>query len=231
MRISELSSRCEVPIPTIKFYLREGLLPRGERSGANQASYGELHVRRLRLIRGLVEVGGLKLEVVRRVIDALDDDSVSLHDALGRAHSSLMPPPVVVGRPTHTPTVHVDALLRRWGWSLHAGSPLRAALAAALGALEQVGRPMSAEALDGYATAAADVAALDVDQLPADRTLAVEAAVVGTLMREPVLLILRRMAHEDRSSPQIGRRASPRKADEEPHRPDQENSKKRDDAL
>lgn len=223
MRISELSSRSGVPIATIKFYLREGLLPRGERSAATQASYDEPHVRRLRLIRGLVEVGGLKLEIVRRVMQAVDDVSISLHDALGRAHSSLVPPVVASGA-RHTPTVQVDALLQRWGWSLHAESPLRPALAAALGALEQVDHPMSVEALDVYASAAADVAALDVGQLPADRTLAVEAAVIGTVMREPILLILRRMAQEDRS----GRRA--RGADGKADQSDQENSKKRDAA-
>ena len=37
MRISELSSVTGVPVPTIKYYIREGLLPRGERTAANQA--------------------------------------------------------------------------------------------------------------------------------------------------------------------------------------------------
>ncbi|WP_346281659.1 MerR family DNA-binding transcriptional regulator, partial [Pseudonocardia sp.] len=32
MRMAELSARTGVPIPTIKFYLREGLLPPGERT-------------------------------------------------------------------------------------------------------------------------------------------------------------------------------------------------------
>ena len=41
MRIGELSRATEVPVPTIKYYLREGLLPHGELSSPNQASYGE----------------------------------------------------------------------------------------------------------------------------------------------------------------------------------------------
>jgi hypothetical protein len=41
MRISELSKASGVSIPTIKFYLREGLLPQGRLVAANQANYEE----------------------------------------------------------------------------------------------------------------------------------------------------------------------------------------------
>ena len=41
MRIAELSSRSGTSIPTIKYYLREGLLPAGEATGRNQADYGD----------------------------------------------------------------------------------------------------------------------------------------------------------------------------------------------
>jgi DNA-binding transcriptional MerR regulator len=38
MRIGELSKVTGVPVPTIKYYLREGLLPAGELSSPNQAA-------------------------------------------------------------------------------------------------------------------------------------------------------------------------------------------------
>ena len=41
MRISELSTRSGVPVPTIKYYLREGLVPEGARSSPTQAEYDE----------------------------------------------------------------------------------------------------------------------------------------------------------------------------------------------
>ncbi len=69
MRISELARRAGVPITTIKFYIREGLLPAGERSHRNQARYGEAHLQRLDLIRALREVAGLPLDVVRSVLE------------------------------------------------------------------------------------------------------------------------------------------------------------------
>ena len=56
MRIGELSKAAGVPVPTIKYYLREGLLAPGELTSPNQASYGEAHIRRLRLIRALVDL-------------------------------------------------------------------------------------------------------------------------------------------------------------------------------
>lgn len=202
MRIAELAARSGVPLATIKFYLREGLLPRGELTSRTQASYNDVHLRRLRLIRSLVEVAGLRLEVVRYVLVAVDDSSLGRHDVLGRAHTSLSPSassPAVSAEDLDM----VDTLLARWGWQVHGASPLRSLLAQALQALDSLSHPMSDEALDAYAAAAADVASVDVSQLPADRTDAVETAVVGTLLREPVLLILRRMAHEARSARRV----------------------------
>ena len=46
MRIAELSQKTGVPVPTIKYYLREGLLPAGELTSPNQAHYDDRHVQR-----------------------------------------------------------------------------------------------------------------------------------------------------------------------------------------
>ena len=72
MRLAELSRRARVPPSSIKFYIREGLLPGGAVHGRNQASYGSQHVERLELIRALREVAGLPLEAVARVTRELD---------------------------------------------------------------------------------------------------------------------------------------------------------------
>lgn len=45
MRLSELSKQSGVTTATIKYYLREGLLPPGERVTATQAEYDESHLR------------------------------------------------------------------------------------------------------------------------------------------------------------------------------------------
>ena len=72
MRISELSRHSGVPTTTIKYYIRDGLLPPGSRSQRNQASYDEDHLRRLDLIKALQDVAGLPLDVVREVLEQVD---------------------------------------------------------------------------------------------------------------------------------------------------------------
>ena len=57
MELSELSSHTEIPVATIKFYLRENLLHEGVRTAATQAQYDQSHVARLRLIRALIGSG------------------------------------------------------------------------------------------------------------------------------------------------------------------------------
>jgi DNA-binding transcriptional MerR regulator len=72
VRISELAARSGVPVSTVKFYLREGLIAPGERSAPNQARYDASHLERLALIRALREVAGLGIETVREVLVQLD---------------------------------------------------------------------------------------------------------------------------------------------------------------
>src|SRR3712207_5013944 len=93
MWMAELSKRTGVSVATIKFYLREGLLPPGEATGATRARYDDHHVERLRLIRALVDVAGMRLERVRRVLEAVDDETRSLEAAIGSAHTELSPEP------------------------------------------------------------------------------------------------------------------------------------------
>src|SRR4051812_6917252 len=91
MRISELSRESGVPVATIKYYLREGLLPAGIATSATSASYDERHVDRLNLIRALVDVGRVPIARVREVVTALEQPPTSWHDLLGAAHGALPP--------------------------------------------------------------------------------------------------------------------------------------------
>ena len=92
MRISELSSRTGVPVATIKYYLREKLLPGGVRTSATQAQYDKGHVARLRLIRALLGPGGLSIAAAHQVIRAIDDPPESIHELLGVAADAVAGP-------------------------------------------------------------------------------------------------------------------------------------------
>lgn len=69
MKMAELERRSGVGRETIRFYIREGLLPEPERRARNVAVYGDVHAQRLKTIKRLQEERFLPLEVIRRVLD------------------------------------------------------------------------------------------------------------------------------------------------------------------
>ncbi|MGI4879221.1 MAG: MerR family transcriptional regulator [Janthinobacterium lividum] len=74
MRMRELEARSGVGRETIRFYIREGLLPEPARAARNSASYSETHVTRLVAIKRLQEERFLPLAVIRGLLDR-DDGS------------------------------------------------------------------------------------------------------------------------------------------------------------
>ncbi|MGA4841850.1 MerR family transcriptional regulator [Streptomyces sp. G45] len=83
MRISELSRRSGVPNATIKFYLREGLLPPGRATSATQAEYDETHLRRLRLVRALISTRGLSVSAAKEIVGSLSEVEGDTYELLG----------------------------------------------------------------------------------------------------------------------------------------------------
>lgn len=136
MRISALSRASGVPVATIKYYLREGLLAPGIPTARNQADYGEEHLHRLRLIRVLMEVGGLGVAAVRAVLEAIDDDRLSAHQLLGVAHTALGPRTDDEPAPDDVRAARADvaAFLTELGWQVRADAPAARALADVLAA-------------------------------------------------------------------------------------------------
>lgn len=190
MRISELARRAGIALPTVKYYLREGLLPPGRATAATQAEYDESHVERLRLIRALVDVAGLKLAAVRTVLGALDEGPVA---AVSAAHEALAGVP---GRaPAGEPPTRALAALDRLGWTVRPDSAALLDLEAALAAVEAVGIPAQEAQIDGYGAAALRVAEVDVSTVPGGEP-SVRHVVLGTVLYEPILLALRRLAQQ-----------------------------------
>jgi DNA-binding transcriptional MerR regulator len=209
MRISELSRVSGVPVATIKYYLREGLLPAGIPTSATSASYDERHVDRLNLIRALVDVGRLPIARVREVVTALEQPPTSWHDLLGAAHGALPPAGGSTAEGAASGTAGeagtARAAVRELGWHVHPESLALRGLQRALDAVAAVGLPMTPERLAPYAAAAAMVAEADVSSVPTDSAeRAARHVVVGTLLYEPVLLALRRLAQEDASARRFG---------------------------
>ncbi|MDF2978550.1 MAG: zinc-responsive transcriptional regulator [Actinomycetospora sp.] len=204
MRVAELSRRTGVSVASIKYYLREGLLPPGERTSPNQASYGEDHVRRLRLVRALIDVGGLSVVGTRDVLAAIDDDGVSLHQALGRAQDAVMArvEPTPSDDAAERAEKTVAELVARRGWAVTHGNPGRRAAVDVLATLERLGGERVAGLLDVYAEAMEAVARHEVTAVvdPGDRERSVERVAVGIVLGGALVAALRGMAEESASA-------------------------------
>jgi DNA-binding transcriptional MerR regulator len=210
MWISELAARSSLPVATVKFYLREGLLPPGEAAGATRAHYDESHLRRLRLIRALVEVAGLRLDAVRAILAAVDDATIPLHEVVGSAHTRLSESEGAPATSDHS-RARVEALVRRRRWRIGPRSAHKEALARALDSLKTLEYPVTDELLDEYAAAMSTIAKREVGALTDNGAeKATEMAVMGTLLLEPVLLMIRRMAQENASARKLPRSSHPR---------------------
>ncbi|MEU9557902.1 MerR family transcriptional regulator [Streptomyces fumanus] len=213
MRLAELSARSGVSTATIKYYLREGLLPPGRRVTATQSEYDGDHLRRLRLVRALIQVGGVPVASAREVLAALADEDLDRNERLGRAVWSLPhgpapdedDPATEVGRRT------ADALLERLGWGHGpaSGKPVAPAygmLVTAIATLSRLGYPCSTEDLEPYGRAMERLARTDLDLVERYGTPEeqVAAAVALTVLYEPVLLSLRRLAEAEESGRRFG---------------------------
>ncbi|WP_278237247.1 MerR family transcriptional regulator [Isoptericola sp. AK164] len=203
MRISALADRTGVPVATIKYYLREGLLPPGEPTSRTQATYGDEHVDRVRLVRAMTESAGLSLAAVRDVLSALDDPPRSRHDLLGAAQHALVADEARSdGEVDDAVRRRVDALVAARGW--YDDAALAGRLAALLRDAERAGVPVGDEHLAVLADAAELVARADLATVPDAPADAARQVVVGTLLTDPVLVVLRRFAQQQASARRAG---------------------------
>jgi DNA-binding transcriptional MerR regulator len=204
VRMSDLSKTTGLPVATIKYYLREGLLHPGHPTAPNQADYDDTHVRRLRLVRVMMDVGGLSVADARAVVVALEDNRLPLHRLLGVAHHALGPPADQESPPEdlHRARREIGDYIDDLGWHVSRGAPGRHALAEALVALRRLGRDVDAHVFDPYAKVADQLAAHELAKIPEglSRAEAVERVIVGTVVFEAALVALRRLAQENRSA-------------------------------
>lgn len=203
VRIGELSRRSGVPVPTIKFYVREGLLPAGRLTSPNQASYDDGHERRLRLIRALLDVGGLPLAAIGDVLRVMEDPAQPVHEVLGVAAKRLSPSSGDESGPElGAAREEVADLLKRMGWRAGPASPGGESLAGVLVALRRAGHGAFIDLLDDYAAVAEQVALIDLDYVSrrVAREDMVESVVVGTVLGEAMFGALRRLAHTEASA-------------------------------
>jgi DNA-binding transcriptional MerR regulator len=213
VRIAELSRSSGVPVGTIKYYVREGLIRPGALTSPNQAQYDEEHLRRLRLIRALVEVGELSIAETREVLGSIDSPGKTLHETLGKAQQAVTPSVVreVDEESWAAASRQVDELVRRRRWQVKSESPAAQLLTQVLAALHALGQEDLAALLDDYADAAerlADAEVRCVLRRP-DVESMLEGVVVGVALGDTLLAALRRLAQANVSARITPRDAKP----------------------
>jgi DNA-binding transcriptional MerR regulator len=185
MQLKELSSRSAVSSASIKFYLREGLLPPGSTAASPRADYTQAHLRRLELIKVLRQVVGLGLEKIRSITDGIDDPGLGDVELMGRVQA------MVLGLAEEQVPDHplLAALIGSGRW-LDAPSRARNSLNLLLHRMDELGVPADGTVLAAYADAADQVAALDIGSVERSGSrdeLAMTVA-VGTQLYSELLL-------------------------------------------
>jgi DNA-binding transcriptional MerR regulator len=200
--MSELAAHTTVPVPTIKYYLREGVLMPGRAISATRAQYDETHVRRIALVKALSAVG-LSMVQIKSIVGLLDKPGESLFATLGAATAALLPhdqAAISGGCP------RARAALDSLDCIVPADLPAVAQLERALADAEAAGVPMTEERLRAYAAHIRAIAAFDIEHMPLDTaTAAVEYAVLGTVLYEPILAALRRVAHAELAAQRLSK--------------------------
>jgi DNA-binding transcriptional MerR regulator len=86
----EFAAESGVPAPTIKHYLREGLLPEPHRTGRNMAYYDAALIPRVRRIKHLQKRLFLPLNVIKEVLDAQGEQVSDADIALERSIAAVL---------------------------------------------------------------------------------------------------------------------------------------------
>lgn len=211
MRMSALAAATEVPVATLKYYVREGLLHPGQRTSRTQAEYDGTHVERVRLVRALTGVGGLSVAAAGRVLQVIEGPDVERLGVLGAAQRSLLGADFVEIDPIDDDATSDSGRrtrAHRWlaerGWRVDPRDPVIDQLERAWQACSDAGLGLDEERLDAYADGVETVAEIDVDSVPPDAVGAVRQVVVGTVLVDPVLAALRRLAQQHVSVSRYG---------------------------
>lgn len=206
MRISELSERSGLSIATVKYYIRERLLPPGERFARNQSAYSETHLERLKIVRALREDAGLSVREIGRVIGAMDTGSDDAGGEGAGSDGAAASPATAVDPGSaeyRAAWATVRGIARDMGWLIDERDALAGDLTQALMTIQKAW-PFDTPGgqILRYARAVKEIARFELPEKwdPAGASAAsTQYAVLGTYLFEPLLLAMRRLAHRERA--------------------------------
>lgn len=195
MQLKELSERTGVSPASIKFYLREGLLPGGRSVHPTRAEYSEQHVSRLKLIQALRNVVGLPIAKISSLVQMADGGAPRL-ELLAAVQRTVLGLDEVSTEHGDLRTAAGDAVVRFRNWP-DVPSDARNALNAQLVLMEGLGVPITPELLDAYSQAVDAIAAVNISATtaPEDVNQLIMTAAVGMHLHGQLVLKLLALAH------------------------------------
>lgn len=222
MRISELASRTGFTVATIKYYLREVILPAGTRTSSNQAQYSEAHERRLTLIRALSDTGRLSICSIRDILAAADQP-VLTRSGLGVAVLRNLPGPelTVDDAPRRRARQQVTDLIDRRRWQVDPTCAAIEHVVAVLAVMDKLGQPSDSDWLDAIGLACESAASAelefidrtdDTNNLPENisaRAVLIEATLIGIQRLAQEHLLTLRLNREELMRPRHRPQAAP----------------------
>ncbi|MGH3351780.1 MAG: MerR family transcriptional regulator [Nocardioides sp.] len=203
MRISELAESSGVSVATIKYYVREGLLRPGRKIAERLADYDDNHVRRLRLLRVLRDVGAVPVGALKALVEATEDRSTSVHEMFGEACDALRMENAIPEAGGDLTRDLADQLVAQAGWTkIRSDAPERDHLAGIIKVILDSDIRTDPEGAANYLRAIDAIASYELDQVDAtqDRETMMEQMVLGQVVLGEFLLCLRRLAHEHHSA-------------------------------
>lgn len=115
-KMKDLCDKAGVSRQLVHFYIQQGLLPEGKKTGKNMAYYSEKHLERLLLVRKLQHERFLPLKAIRALLDERDEAFSPAQQKLMREVRTVLPE-ALTGGAGPRPTVDALALAERLGIS------------------------------------------------------------------------------------------------------------------
>ncbi|MFA3836813.1 MerR family transcriptional regulator [Streptomyces aureus] len=193
-QLSDLSRRTGVPDRMLRFYLRMELLPALDES----QEYDESHVRRVALVRTLLDVGGLSPAAIRQIVGRIDT-SPPLHELLGAVQYALPARgSVSQDQEWERAKERTTALAEQRSWQVSPDNPAWQTLTQVLVTCEWLEQRDLPRLLERYAEALERVVDIEVQLLrrQPDPESAAASMVSGTVLGDVALSALRRLIHE-----------------------------------
>ncbi len=92
LRMKDLCAATSLERQAIHFYIQQGLLPPGKKTGRNMAWYSDEHVQRLQLIKKLQHERFLPLKAIKAILDGREESfAPEQHQFLARVRDRLAP--------------------------------------------------------------------------------------------------------------------------------------------